>query len=51
LYEADSLDYLTLVDPRTFSPFDEFDRGPARLIGALRVGSTRLLDNAAVHVG
>ncbi|MDR0366733.1 MAG: pantoate--beta-alanine ligase [Bifidobacteriaceae bacterium] len=41
-------DYLELVDSVTFEPLPEDHRGPGLLIGALRVGQTRLIDNQAV---
>jgi pantoate--beta-alanine ligase len=44
-------DYLDLVDPATFRPVGEAWRGRALLIGALKVGGTRLIDNAEVALG
>ncbi|MDR2566782.1 MAG: pantoate--beta-alanine ligase [Bifidobacteriaceae bacterium] len=44
-------DYLDLVDPATFQPVRDAWRGPALLIGALKVGRTRLIDNAEVALG
>jgi pantoate--beta-alanine ligase len=44
-------EYLNLVDPATFGPVDDAWRGPALLIGALKVGRTRLIDNAGVALG
>ncbi|MDR0944750.1 MAG: pantoate--beta-alanine ligase [Bifidobacteriaceae bacterium] len=41
-----SLDYMSVVDPESFVPLDAAAAGRALLIGALRVGSTRLIDNA-----
>ncbi len=38
-------DYLALVDPDTFGEIGEDYSGPARLLVAARVGSTRLIDN------
>lgn len=39
-----TVDYLDLVDPVTFLPPDDLDR-PLLLVGAVRVGPTRLIDN------
>jgi pantoate--beta-alanine ligase len=39
------LDYLALVDPGTFEEAGEDHAGPARLLVAARVGTTRLIDN------
>jgi pantoate--beta-alanine ligase len=39
------LDYLALVDPDTFGEAGEDHAGPARLLVAARVGTTRLIDN------
>jgi pantoate--beta-alanine ligase len=39
------LDYLALVDPDTFEEAGEDYAGPARLLVAARVGTTRLIDN------
>ena len=39
------LDYLALVDPDTFKEAGEDYAGPARLLVAARVGTTRLIDN------
>ncbi|MDR1440854.1 MAG: pantoate--beta-alanine ligase [Bifidobacteriaceae bacterium] len=42
-------DYFEVVDPATFMPLDDsWDGRPALLIGALRVGHTRLIDNTGV---
>jgi len=45
------LDYLTVVVPATFLPVDDDYRGPAVVLIAARVGSTRLIDNEAIHLG
>jgi pantoate--beta-alanine ligase len=39
------LDYLALVDPDTFEPAGDDLTGPALLLVAARVGTTRLIDN------
>lgn len=44
------LDYLKVVNPRTFLPVDDGDRGPARVVIAARVGSARLIDNDAIYL-
>ncbi len=38
------LDYLDVVDERTFEPIERF-RAPAIIVGAARFGTTRLIDN------
>lgn len=43
----DAVDYLALVDPRTFEPLRRLDRR-GLLIAAVRIGRTRLIDNLAV---
>jgi pantoate--beta-alanine ligase len=43
-YRPDGVDYLALVDPATFEPLPRLDRR-ALLIGAIRIGGTRLIDN------
>ena len=43
----DAVDYLALVDPRTFEPVRRLERR-ALLIAAVRIGRTRLIDNLAV---
>ncbi|MFC0680550.1 pantoate--beta-alanine ligase [Lysobacter korlensis] len=45
------LDYLRLVDPSTFGPLDDGYRGPATVLIAARVGTTRLIDNAPILLG
>jgi pantoate--beta-alanine ligase len=45
-----SLDYLALVDPETLTEIGADFQGPALLAAAARVGSTRLIDNIAVHL-
>lgn len=42
------LDYLDIVDPASFLPIAPDYRGPATVIVAARVGSTRLIDNRSV---
>ena len=42
-----SVDYLALVDPLTFAPPADFNRD-LLLVGAVRVGKTRLIDNVRV---
>ena len=44
------LEYLKVVNPRTFLPVDDGHRGPARVLIAARVGSTRLIDNDAIYL-
>ncbi len=43
----DKVDYLAIVDPATLEPVTSLER-PARLLGAVRLGSIRLLDNMAI---
>lgn len=45
------VDYLRLVDPRTFSSVGNDHQGEALLLVAAFVGSTRLIDNTAVKLG
>jgi pantoate--beta-alanine ligase len=45
------VDYLTLADPLTFTEVAPDHAGPARLLVAARVGSTRLIDNALLNLG
>ncbi len=44
------LDYLKVVDPRTFLPVDDGYRGPARVIVAAQVGPARLIDNDSIYL-
>jgi pantoate--beta-alanine ligase len=44
-----TVDYLALVDPRTFRPVPPGYTGPAILAIAARVGGTRLIDNVAME--
>jgi pantoate--beta-alanine ligase len=44
------LDYLAVVDPRTFRPVDDGYRGTARMLIAAQVGPARLIDNDAIHL-
>jgi pantothenate synthetase len=39
------VDYLALVDPATLLPVTRVDRGGAFLLGAIRIGKTRIIDN------
>lgn len=43
----DPVDYVALCDAATLEPMTRLDR-PARLLGAARLGKTRLIDNIAV---
>lgn len=43
-----ALDYLKVVHPKTFLPADDNYRGPAVVLLAARVGSTRLIDNEQI---
>ncbi len=45
------LDYLILADPVTFTPVGPGHRGPALLLVAAKVGSTRLIDNTELDFG
>jgi pantoate--beta-alanine ligase len=42
------VDYVELVDPASFQPVPARARGPALLVVAARIGSTRLIDNTGV---
>jgi pantoate--beta-alanine ligase len=42
------LDYLKIVNPETFLPADDGYRGPAIVLVAARVGTTRLIDNEQI---
>lgn len=44
------LDYLVVVDPQTFLPVGGDHRGPARMLVAAVVGTTRLIDNASLDL-
>jgi pantoate--beta-alanine ligase len=44
------LEYLKVVNPKTFLPVDDGYRGPARVLIAARVGSARLIDNDAIYL-
>ena len=46
-----TVDYLALVDPRTFQPVPPGFTGTAILAVAARVGGTRLIDNVQVEFG
>jgi pantoate--beta-alanine ligase len=48
--ELVKLDYLKVVDPRTFLPVDDGYKGPARVIIAAKVGETRLIDNDSIYL-
>ena len=43
-----ALDYLKIVNPDTFLPADDGYRGPALVLIAARVGTTRLIDNERI---
>ena len=45
------LDYLKIVNPKTFLPVDDGYRGPAIAIVAAQLGSTRLIDNETLYLG
>jgi pantoate--beta-alanine ligase len=45
------LDYLVLVDARTFAEAGLGHRGPATLLVAAKVGRTRLIDNVGLEIG
>jgi len=45
---AVQLDYLKIVNPDTFLPVDDGYRGPALVLVAARVGTTRLIDNERI---
>ncbi|MDJ0333909.1 pantoate--beta-alanine ligase [Salinibacterium sp. G-O1] len=45
------LDYLKIVHPSTFMPVDDGYRGPAIVIVAAVLGTTRLIDNESIYIG
>jgi pantoate--beta-alanine ligase len=45
------LDYLVAVNPTDFLSVEDDYHGPATVLVAATVGTTRLIDNAAVHLG
>jgi pantoate--beta-alanine ligase len=46
-----ALDYLALVAPDTFAEITDGTVGPALLLVAAKVGTTRLIDNTALVLG
>jgi pantoate--beta-alanine ligase len=46
-----ALDYLKVVHPQSFLPVDDGYRGPAIVIVAALLGSTRLIDNESIYLG
>lgn len=46
-----TLEYLSVVDPKTFLPVDEGHRGPALALIAASVAGNRIIDNAEVYIG
>jgi pantoate--beta-alanine ligase len=46
-----TLDYLKVVDPRTFLPASDGYRGRARVLVAAQVGPARLIDNDEIYLG
>ncbi|WP_347754592.1 pantoate--beta-alanine ligase [Agrococcus sp. ProA11] len=53
VFQADSgvkLDYLAIVDPRTFAFAGEQHHGPVQVLVAARVGAVRLIDNAVFSI-
>lgn len=44
------LDYLSVVEPKTFLPVDDGYQGRATVIIAARVGNTRLIDNETIFL-
>jgi pantoate--beta-alanine ligase len=44
------LDYLVVVHPQTFLPVGDDHHGPARMLVAAVVGSTRLIDNISLDI-
>ncbi len=44
------LEYLKVVNPRTFLPVDDGYCGPARVLIAAQVGAARLIDNDAIYL-
>ena len=45
-----TLDYLKVVDPKTFLPVDDGYRGSARVLIAAQVGPARLIDNDSLYL-
>jgi pantoate--beta-alanine ligase len=45
----DSVDYVAVCDAETLAPLEEVTR-PARVLGAARLGRTRLIDNVPVLI-
>jgi pantoate--beta-alanine ligase len=43
-----AVDYVAVVDPRTFTPVGAGQAGPAVIVAAVTVGTTRLIDNMPV---
>jgi pantoate--beta-alanine ligase len=43
-----AVDYVALVDPRTFAPIRPGQAGPAVIVAAVTAGTTRLIDNVPV---
>jgi len=44
----DAVDYLALVDSTTLEPIERLDRAGGFILGAIRIGRTRLIDNLLV---